>query len=513
MSAAPPNDSFEPLTGIALVFGILILAMSNFMSVLDMTIVNVMIPHIAGGLAVSPTDGTWTITSYAVAEGIMVPLTGWLAARFGAVRIFIIAALGFGVFSTLCGLATSLPMLVTFRVMQGVMGGPLMPMSQTLLMRVAPARHRNIALGLWAMTTILAPVVGPVLGGIFSDGWGWPWAFFINVPLAIVCASLAWRVLRKFEGTIVKNAVDYVGLGLLIVWVGALQIMLDNGENDDWFASPFIVTLAITAFLGFLAFLIWEITEKNPVVDLRVFRHRGFAVSAVAMLLTFGSFMGSIVLIPLWLQTNLGYTATSAGELMAFNGVLGVMMAPFAALLINRFDPRLIMCIGLLVIGSDTLYRIGFNTDISFNQLIPVQLALGFGMPMFFIPMNSLSMSSVDPAETASASGLINFLRTMSGAFATSIITFAWHETSNRNHAQLAGVLNNSHEALARFRGMGFSAQQSLQHLDNMVQSQSVMLATNHIFTIVGLVVLTAAAVVWLIPRPAGPLAAQVGGH
>ena len=195
MSAIGQHEEFPHLGGAALVVAILVLAMANFMSVLDMTIVNVAIPHIAGSLAISTTEGTWAITSYAVAEAVMVPLTGWLAARFGAVRVFTIAALGFGVFSFLCGLSTSLPFLVMCRVMQGVMGGPLMPMSQTLLLRVAPPKHRNLALGLWTMTTILAPVAGPLVSGVFSDSIGWPWAFYINVPIAITCAMLAWRLL------------------------------------------------------------------------------------------------------------------------------------------------------------------------------------------------------------------------------------------------------------------------------------------------------------------------------
>jgi DHA2 family multidrug resistance protein len=397
MSAVGQHEEFPHLGGIALVVAILVLAMANFMSVLDMTIVNVAIPHIAGSLAISTTEGTWAITSYAVAEAIMVPLTGWLASRFGAVRVFTIAALGFGLFSFLCGLSTSLPFLVMCRVMQGVMGGPLMPMSQTLLLRVAPPKYRNLSLGLWTMTTILAPVAGPLVSGVFSDSIGWPWAFYINVPIAITCATLAWRLLTKFDGVRVRNPMDYVGLSLLIVWVGALQIMLDNGEDLDWFASNFIVTLAVVALLGFISFVIWEFTAEHPIVDLRVFRHRGFAVCAAAMLLTFGSFMGSIVLIPLWLQTNMGYTATSSGEIMAFNGVLGVIMAPVAAIMISRVDPRAIMSTGLLIIAADTLYRTTFNNDMTFGQLVPAQLAMGLGMPLFFVPMMSLAMRTRFP--------------------------------------------------------------------------------------------------------------------
>jgi len=513
MSAAGHPEEFPHLGGAALVVAILVLAMANFMSVLDMTIVNVAIPHIAGSLAISTTEGTWAITSYAVAEAIMVPLTGWLAARFGAVRVFTIAALGFGVFSFLCGLSTSLPFLVMCRVMQGVMGGPLMPMSQTLLLRVAPPKHRNLALGLWTMTTILAPVAGPLVSGVFSDSIGWPWAFYINVPIAITCATLAWRLLTKFDGVRVRNPMDYVGLSLLIVWVGALQIMLDNGEDLDWFASSFIVTLAIIALLGFLSFVIWEFTADHPIVDLRIFRYRGFAVCAAAMLLTFGSFMGSIVLIPLWLQTNMGYTATTSGEIMAFNGVLGVMMAPIAAMLISRVDPRAIMSTGLLIIACDTLYRTTFNTDVTFGQLVPAQLAMGLGMPLFFVPMMSLAMGSVKPSETASASGLINFLRTMSGAFATAVITFAWHNSATGSRNDLAGVLNDPQGVLAKIRATGQTAQQALQSLDNMVQTQSVMLATNHIFQFVGAILLVTAAGIWLMPKPSGPVSLPTGGH
>ena len=510
-ASATPQEDFQPLAGMALVIAIFTLAAANFMSVLDTTIVNVAVPHIAGGLAISTTDGTWAITSYAVAEAITVPLSGWLAARFGAVRVFIIAAVGFGIFSLLCGLAWSLPMLILFRVGQGLMGGPLMPMSQTLLVRVAPPHLRNLALGLWAMTTILAPVAGPLLGGILSDGWGWPWAFYINVPISIVCGALAWQTLRKFDGVLVRNAMDYVGLGLLIVWVGALQIMLDNGEDADWFASGFIVTMAIVALLGFLSFLIWELTQENPIVDLRVFRHRGFAVSAVAMFVTFGCFLSSIVLIPLWLQTNMGYTATASGELTAFNGVLGVLMAPIAAMLIGKIDARYVLSLGILIIALDTLYRATFNTDITFGQLIPVQLALGLGMPLFFVPITSLSLASVNPEETASASGLVNFLRTMAGAFATAVITFAWHNSTTHDRVELGGNLHDAPGALEKFRGMGMSAQQALQSLDNMVQTQSVMLATNHIFLIVGCILFLTSAGIWLMPKPSGPLKAEVG--
>src|SRR5258708_1619530 len=401
----------------------------------------------------------------------------------------LIAVTGFGIFSALCGLATSLGMLVTFRILQGITGGPLMPMSQTLLLRVTPAKHTNIALGLWTMTTILAPIAGPLLSGTIADTIGWPWAFYINVPVSIVCAVLAYRLLASRETSLAKSRVDYVGLGLLILWIGALQIMLDNGQDDDWFNSAFIVSLAIVAVIGFLAFLIWELTEENPVVDLRVYRHRGFAVASVTMALTFGSFFASVVLIPLWLRTNMGYTATWAGNITAFNGGLGVFMAPVAALLMSRVDPRLLLSFGLSVIAGAALYRITFASNMGFEQMIVPQLAFGLGMPFFFVPLMGMAMASVTKAETASAAGLINFLRTTSGAIATAIVTTAWTDAATANRAQLLGRLNNADSVVTQPRAAGQSAGQALRSLDSLVQGQSVMLATNQMFLVIGAIV------------------------
>uniref|UniRef100_UPI000AB4FA23 DHA2 family efflux MFS transporter permease subunit n=1 Tax=Acinetobacter baumannii TaxID=470 RepID=UPI000AB4FA23 len=299
---------FAELSGGRLLLAAFVIALSNFMVVLDTTIANVSVPHITGNLAVSSTQGTWVVTSYAVAEAICVPLTGWLAGRFGTVRVFIFGLIGFTVFSFLCGLATSLEMLVFFRIGQGLCGGPLMPLSQTLLMRIFPQEKHAQAMGLWAMTTVVGPILGPILGGLISDNLSWHWIFFINLPVGIVCVLAAMRLLRVAETETISLRIDTVGLGLLILWIGALQLMLDLGHERDWFNSTSIVVLALTAAIGFVVFLIWELTDKHPVVDVKVFRHRGFAISVLALSLGFGAFFGSIVLIPQWLQMNLSYT-------------------------------------------------------------------------------------------------------------------------------------------------------------------------------------------------------------
>jgi DHA2 family multidrug resistance protein len=503
----------KPLVGGALILAGFLLALGNFMVVLDTTIANVSVPNIAGGLAVAPNQGTWVITSYSVAEAIVVPLTGWLAGRFGAVRVFIIGMIGFGIFSALCGLAPSLSWLVLFRVLQGACGGPIMPMSQTLLMRIFPPKQQGQAMGLWSMTIVTAPIAGPILGGLLCDNIGWQWIFFINVPVVAVCAFFATRVLAGRDTPTQKRPVDLVGLGLLITFVGALQIMLDKGKDLDWFSSPFIVSLAAIAAIGFAAFLIWELTAADPIVNLRVFRRPGFTPAVITISLTFGAFFSSIVLVPLWLQTNMGYTATWSGYVTAFGGVLAVVMSPIVASLMGKIDARALVSFGVLWLAGVAVVRAGSASNANFWSLALPFLAQGFAMPFFFIPTNQLALSSVKPDEVAAAAGLANFLRTTSAAFATSIITTLWENNGTRDHALLAGRLNRPEDTTATLQASGLSHDQALSQIDQLTQSQAVMLATDHMFLLTSVVFVVAAAAVWFSPKPrpmAGPMA---GGH
>ncbi|MDR3507988.1 MAG: DHA2 family efflux MFS transporter permease subunit [Caulobacteraceae bacterium] len=491
-----------------------LLALANFMAVLDTTIANVSVSNVAGGLGVARNPGSGVITSYAVAEAVTVPLTGWLANRFGAVKVFVFAMLGFGLFSALCGLAPSLGALVVFRVCQGLAGGPMMPLSQTLLRRIFPPQLQSAALGLWGMTTVVGPIAGPLLGGVLCDQAGWPWVFYINVPIALFCAGLSWRLIRGAETKTMRVPVDVVGLGLLILWIGAMQVMLDKGKDLDWFQSPFIVTLAIIAVIGFAAFVIWELTEEHPIVDLKVFRHRGFAVSTVIMSLTFGAFFSSVVLIPLWLQTNLGYTATWAGRVTAFQGVLAVVMSPIVAQLLGRkADPRFLVSFGVMVMAVVTFSRTGFNDQMDFWRLVAPQFALGFAMPFFFLPLTAIAQGAVNHEESASAAGLINFMRTTAGAFGTSITTTAWDNLTTSQHADLSGLLNAPQQTLNRLQAIGMSASQSVEQLNNLVQGQAVMLATNKVFIVVTGVLVLASCTAWLTPKPQGPFDPGAGGH
>ena len=490
----------------------IVLALANFVAVLNMTIANVTVPDIAGALGAGSSQGTWVITSYAVAEAITVPLTGWLAARFGAVRLFCLSVVLFGVFSLLCGVSTSLGMLLGMRVLQGMAGGPLLALSQTLLLRIFPKEQSMQAMGLWAMTTLLAPVVGPVLGGWLCDNYSWSWVFFINVPMAFLFGMIAWKLLKPYHEPPVFKPVDKIGMGLLVIWVAALQIMLDEGKDKDWFSSPEIRVLAIVAAIGFAAFLIWELTEKDPVVDLRVFRHRGFASCMFVLALAFGAFFGINVLTPLWLQYNMGYNTTWAGLVVAWGGVLSVVFSPIAAKLANRFDPRLLIFAGTLWLGLDTLWRAGATSDMSYWAICLPLFFMGVGMPMYYVPLTGLAMGSVNEEETASAAGLMNFVRTISGAFATSLVTTSWQNRSIIAHAELANVADPTRQLAANLPP-GTSGQVVREVFNGLTTGQSLLLATNGLMVVIGIVFIVASASIVLAPKAARTVDAASVGH
>jgi len=508
------HDKDAALTGGMLWLTAVMLAMANFIAVLDMTIANVSMASIAGSLGISSSQGTWVITSYSVAEAIVVPLTGWLAARFGTVRVFTTAMMMFGAFSALCGFSSSLEMLVFGRILQGLSGGCLMPLSQTLLSKIFPKERAPAAMALWAMTTLVAPVLGPILGGSICDNLAWPFIFFINVPIALGCAPLIARLLKRFESAKVRAPIDTVGLILLVVFVGALQVMLDIGKDNDWFESVEIRALAAIAIVGFLAFLFWELTDANPIVDLRVFRHRGFTAAVFTLSLGYGSMFGANVLTPLWLQSYMGYTSTWAGMTTAWSGTTAVLMAPIAGILMaKKFDPRRLVFFGLLWIAGVMLLRTYVTTDVTYWQIAIPLILMGLGLPLFFVPLTALSLGSVEEHETASGAGLQNFLRTMSGAVTTSLVTTAWDDKTVAAHAELAGLADRNGDVVNTLSASGMSDDAAINQLNNMVQSQSVMIATNQLMFLVALAFAVAALAIWLAPKPTRTVEAGAGGH
>jgi len=491
-----------PLSGAMLALGTVALSLATFMNVLDTSIANVSIPAIAGDLAVSPDQGTWVITSFGVANAISLPLTGWLTQRYGQVKLFVISVLLFVIASFLCALAPTLGLLIVFRVLQGAVAGPMIPLSQSLLLSSYPKAKAGSALAIWGMTTLVAPVVGPLLGGWITDNISWPWIFYINVPVGLAAAAVTWMIYRPRETATRKLPIDGVGLGLLVIWVGALQIMLDKGKDLDWFGSTQIWILAIAAVVGFALFIVWELTEEHPMVDLRLFARRNFWTSSLAMSVAYGTFFGSVVLLPLWLQQYMGYTATQAGMVLAPVGVLAILLTPAVGRTVHKVDPRLFATGAFLIFALVLYMRSNFNTSADFWTLMVPTIIQGAALAIFFIPLVTLSLSGLSPDRIPSASGLFNFARITAGSFGTSIATTFWDHRATLHHAQiverLSGADPASSQALGALQSSGLTQEQSYALLNRLVDQQAFMLSANDVFFVSALLFLALIGVVWL---------------
>ena len=502
-SQGPP-----PLAGSALAVTAVALALGTFMQVLDSSIANVAVPNIAGNLSVSPDQGTWVITSFAVANGISVPLTGWLMGRYGMVKTFVASVLAFTLASFLCGISWNLSSLIFFRILQGAVSGPMIPGSQALLIMIFSARQRGTALAIWSMTTLVAPVTGPILGGWICDNWAWPWIFLINVPVGIICAWLCWRGMRGRETPTRKAPIDTTGFMLLLVWVGALQVMLDTGKDADWFASSAIVVEAVIAAIGFVAWVIWELNEANPIVDLSVFRSRNFALGALISALAFGLFFGANLLQPLWLQTHMGYIATWAGLVAMPSGMVAVFLTPFVARLMNRFDARWTATLALAAFAASFFMRSGYSPDVDFGNLIIPMLVQGIAMSTFFVSMITLALNGINGPKIPSASGLYNFMRITAGSFAASLVTTVWDRGESTHQTRLSETMGGTDPAwliyLHRLEHAGLTLAQSVAAIGRQVGDQAYLMSTVDMFRIFAWLMVALIPCVWLTNKSLG---------
>jgi DHA2 family multidrug resistance protein len=511
---APAENGPAPLHGAALLMITIATALSTFMEVLDITIANVSIPTISGALGVSTNQGTWIISAYSVAAAIAVPLTGWLAKRVGEVKLFTMSVLAFTVMSALAAFSWSLPMLVFFRLLQGLVSGPMVPLSQTLLVRNYPPEKRGAAMGIWAMTIIIAPICGPILGGYISDNFHWSWIFLINIPIGLFGAIATWMLMHKRDSATAKLPLDYVGLTLMVVGIGSLQLMLEIGKDYDWFNSAFIVTLAVMAVVCLTFFVAWVWTSGAPIVDLHLFQDVNFRFGVILLSVGFMTYFGSVVVFPLWLQTVMGYTATQSGLATAPVGVFMLLLSPIIGKNIAKLNLRWLATFAFLIMGGVNIWNSLFSLDVDFWQIINPRLVQGLGMACFFMPVQTIMLSNITPDHMAAASGLSNFLRTLGGAMGTAISVTTWEHLAIGHHARLMENVTTysptSNSYLDTLRAGGLSLQQAYAVVERTVTAQSYMLATNEFFVYCGVAFFILIGFVWF-TKPTKGVAVEMG--
>jgi DHA2 family multidrug resistance protein len=503
-----PAATFEypPLRGGKLLFLTAAIATASFMEILDMTIVNVSVPSISGSLGVSNSEGTWAVSSYMLAAAVMQPLTGWIGRRFGEVRTLVTSICLFMLFSAVCGLATSMPMLVAARLVQGLVSGPMMSVAQAILLRNYPIERRGMAIALWAMVIIIAPIFGPIIGGWITDNLSWPWLFYINLPVGAFSAAASWTLLRRRESKKIKLPIDSVGLMLLVIGVGCLQFMLDNGNDKDWFNSSIIVAAAVVSLVSLTFLIPWELTDRHPVVDLRLFKRRNFRAGTIVVGVAYFGLSAVNIIFPLWLQTTLGYTATWAGLAVAPVGLLALVAAPIVGRNMNRMNLRLAASFAFCVFGGAIFWTSTLNETASFGQFATPRFLQGLGLAFFFLPLNQILLSGIPPSDLASASGLSNFVRTMSGSIATAVTVWTWNRRTDYHHAVLVEHVRNSANGWTQYQAdlgaLGITGNGAFQYVDRLIGGQAATLAVNDVFFALGCMFLLLVPFVWFAKPP-----------
>ena len=498
--------------------------LSTFMEVLDTTVVNVSLPHIAGNLSATVDEATWALTSYLVANAIILPITGWLANYLGRKRLLIFATSGFTIASFLCGLAPNLAFLIFFRVVQGACGGALQPISQAVLLESFPPEDRGKAMGFWGLGIVVAPMLGPVLGGWLTDSYSWRWVFYINVPVGI--ASVIMTQLFIFDPAYIRRTtarIDYWGIGMLAVGVACLQVVLDKGQEADWFAAHWITVLAVIAFAALVALVIYELKAAHPVIDLRVFLVRTYSTGVFLMAVLGIVLYGSLVILPIMLQTLLGYPALQAGIALFPRGLGSFITMPLVGAFMSRVDPRKLLVGGILG-GSASLFLLGrINLSVGYWDIFWPQFLQGVALACLFVPLTTITMDPIRREAMGNATSIFNLMRNLGGSIGIAAVTtlVARHEQTNQNN--LAGDVSGGTvrvqailQALRSwfiYRGAdaATSSRRAYDALFGMVRQQAAMLSFNQVFWLLGMLFLLMVPLVFLMRRPArrGQIAAH----
>ncbi len=513
-AGAPAKQPLVPLEGGTRTLATLSLGLASFMAVVDITIANVSVPTISGNLGISSDEGEWIITSFAIANAICIPLTGWLSRRFGQVRLFLAAITAFTIASVLCGLAGSFESLLACRILQGAVAGPIVPLSQALLVAVFPKEKQALAVAMWAMTNMAGPVAGPLLGGWLTDTFTWPWIFLVNAPVGLFVVLSTATLLRGRDTPTLKLPIDLPGLALLALAIGSLQLTLDRGRTLDWFASNVICASAALALFGCIALLAWELRTPHPIIDLRLFKQRNFAVGTAAVALGFGFYFAALVLTPLWLQTDMGYSSTWAGLVTSPMGLFGIALAPFLGQWVRKTDARRFASVAFLAWIAVALWRSTMTTAVDAGTVALICLAQGVGIGFFLTPLVSLSLAGLAPEKIAAASGLQTAIRMMSGSLVASMAGTFWEHRARFHQSHLADTLTGwgqqSAAVVGKLTAAGFSPEQAWAVISRQRDIQARMLSLNDFFVLSAFAFAVALAIVWFARAPAKPPAATV---
>jgi DHA2 family multidrug resistance protein len=499
----------------------LVVTMATFMEVLDTSIANVSLPHISSGLSAGVDESTWILTSYLVSNAIILPMSGWFSNLLGRKRFYMLCVAIFTISSFLCGLAPNLGALIVFRILQGLGGGGLQPSEQAILADTFTPAKRGMAFAIYGMAVVVAPAIGPTLGGFITDNYSWRWIFYINVPIGIVSLLLTSRLISDpphlNEQRKRKFSIDYIGLGLLALGLGALQVVLDKGEREDWFDSHLILILTAVAVAALVAVLFWEWHHDHPIIDLRLFRDRSFATANVLMFSLGFVLWGTTLLIPLFVQTLMGYPAERAGLVLMPGGLMIIALLPLVGRLLGRIDPRPMMVIGLCILATSMFYMTRFNLQLDFGNVMFARLVQGAGMAFLWVPINTVAYSYLPREKNNAASGLINLARNVGASMGISYVTTMLDRGAQFHQNHLAAYLYPGNPALqARLQGMTAALkaagspqpmEQAYALLQYNVQRQASMLSYIDNFRILAIVSLCLIPLIFFIKKP------RKGGH
>jgi DHA2 family multidrug resistance protein len=488
--------------------------LATFMEVIDTSIASVALPHIAGSLSATTDEATWVLTSYLVANAVVLPASGWFSLRFGRKRFLLTCIVIFTISSFLCGAATTLPMILIARAVQGAGGGALQPLAQSILLESFPPEKRGAAMAMYGLGVVVAPVLGPTLGGWLTDQYSWRWAFYINIPIGALALFMISRYVR--DPDYIRNAkpsrIDGIGLGLLAVWLGALQIVLDKGQEDDWFSAPWIRWAALVLLTALLAFLWRELTIKAPLVKLGIFKDRNFAIGTVLIGLFGGVIYGIVTLLPLFYQTLLGYTAAAAGWAVSPRGIGAICIMPVIGVLTGRIDNRWLIVMGFSIFGITSLWMGGLTLDISPGSLVLPIVISGVGSGMVFVPLATISVGTLKNEQIGNASGLFNLMRNVGGGIGISVVNtlVARHSQTHRSDlvanlsqgsAPFQQSLQATRAAMSQFAAPNIADQRAYGLLQGILDRQAAAFAYVDVFRFLALACFGCAAVVLLMKR------------